>query len=75
MRTRGKVERVAFIGAIFLRMRSTRVSSTNFTRIVAAKAMCSAARWQPASTYSDIYGTSAAFGPCRQDLIRPFWTI
>src|ERR1700693_1172099 len=53
-------------------MRSTRVSSANFTRIVAAQAMCGAARWQPANNCSDTYVHSVVFGPCRQDLTRVF---
>ena len=49
--------------------------SANFTRIVAAQAMCGAAKWQPANNCSDTYVNSVVFGPCRPDLTRPLWTI
>ena len=52
-------------------MRSTRVSSINFIRIVAAKAMCGVVRWQPAGNSSDTYVTSIVSEHRRQDLMRP----
>ena len=64
---------VGSIGATFRRMRSTRVSSTIFTQIVVAKAMCGVAKWQPANNCSDTYVISVAFGPCRRELIQPLW--